>query len=232
MELTAPIESITAFERIPGLRHGFLLRTPGVDVDSPEKDAVLQRLAPSHDAARRELGMGNWPLVTSVQVHGANIHQVTAENLVESSQRPIPDADALATNLRGVALGIHVADCGAIWFLDPINQAIGLAHSGKKGTELGIAPQMIAFMGEAFGTRPENLQVALSPCIRPPAYEIDFAAQIREQVIGSAVPPAQYFDAGQCTSQDLSRHYSYRIEKGHTGRMLALLGWEPGEASS
>ncbi|MDB4412825.1 polyphenol oxidase family protein, partial [bacterium] len=58
----------------------------------------------------------------------------------------------------------------------------------------------------------------------PPHYEIDFAATIREQALDAGVPPTRYHDIGLCTASDLGRFYSYRIEKGNTGRMLALLG--------
>tara|TARA_R110002096_G_scaffold16106_10_gene55002 strand:+ start:12942 stop:13616 length:675 start_codon:yes stop_codon:yes gene_type:complete len=221
MALAAPIEKISALSDIPSLKHGFLLRSPGVDVDSPDKELVLSRLEASHQNARRELGMGDWPLITSTQVHGNEIFEVT-----EPTSRCIEGVDGLMTNLRGVTLGIYVADCGAVWIVDPANHALSVVHSGKKGTELGIVSRAIGLMRERYGSKPENLHVALSPCIRPPAYEIDFASQIREQILDSGVPVSQYSDSGVCTSSDLSRFYSYRLEKGHTGRMLALAGWE------
>ncbi|MFT5470790.1 MAG: copper oxidase (laccase) domain-containing protein, partial [Verrucomicrobiales bacterium] len=64
------------------------------------------------------------------------------------------------------------------------------------------------------------------PCIRPPAYEIDFAAQIRLDCLAAGIPDSQFHDDGQCTSRDLEKYYSYRVEKGKTGRMLALIGYE------
>ncbi|MEM1297290.1 MAG: polyphenol oxidase family protein [Verrucomicrobiota bacterium] len=221
MPVAAPIEQISALSSIPGLKHGFLLRTPGIEVDSPDKNAVLSRLESSHQEARNELGMGDWPLVTSSQIHGNEVFEVT-----EPKTQFIEGVDGLITNLQAVALGVHVADCGAVWIVDPLNLAVGMVHSGKKGTELGIVPRAISRLQERYGSLAGNLQVSLGPCIRPPAYEIDFAAQIRDQVIGAGVPETQFHDAGICTSSDLSRFYSYRIEKGHTGRMLALVGWE------
>jgi copper oxidase (laccase) domain-containing protein len=64
--------------------------------------------------------------------------------------------------------------------------------------------------------------VQLSPCIRPPHYEVDFAAQIIKQCRDRGVQ--QIHDSGKCTASDLASYYSYRMEKGRTGRMLALLG--------
>jgi hypothetical protein len=97
-------------------------------------------------------------------------------------------------------------------------------HSGKKGSELGIASEGLRLMQEHFGSRPENVRVQLAPCIRPPAYEVDFASQIRQSCLEAGVLPENYADCGLCTSSDLARYYSYRMEKGRTGRMLALLG--------
>ena len=87
-----------------------------------------------------------------------------------------------------------------------------------------ITGTAIRAMREHFGTRPENLVVQLSPCIRPPAYEVDFAAAIRCQAREAGLRAENIHDDGICTSSDPRRFYSYRIEKGRTGRMFALLG--------
>ena len=80
-------------------------------------------------------------------------------------------------------------------------------------------------MGEAFGSQPAEMLVRLSPCIRPPAYEVDIAAMIRSQAIAAGVPESSVFDDGICTTSAPDRYYSYRAEKGATGRMFAVLGW-------
>ncbi len=61
----------------------------------------------------------------------------------------------------------------------------------------------------------------LGPCIRPPWYETDFAAEIVRQLRAAGVGRVE--DGGTCTAADPERYYSYRREKGQTGRMLALL---------
>ena len=72
-----------------------------------------------------------------------------------------------------------------------------------------------------FGCAPGKMIVQLSPCIRPPHYETDFAALIRRDCAAAGVQ--QVFDCGTCTGANVDRYYSYRLEKGQTGRMLALL---------
>jgi copper oxidase (laccase) domain-containing protein len=128
------------------------------------------------------------------------------------------------TNVPGTLLGIHVADCGPIYLVDPGHEAIALLHSGKNGTAANIIGQAIAAMGAAYGTRPQDLIVQLGPCIRPPAYEVDFPSQIHIDALSAGVPPSQYYDCGLCTHQDAHNYYSYRRDLGHTGRLLALLG--------
>jgi copper oxidase (laccase) domain-containing protein len=129
--------------------------------------------------------------------------------------------DGLITADPCVALGIYVADCCAVYFADQRTGAVGLSHSGKKGSELGIATETLRQMEQYFGTRPADVIVQLSPCIRPPAYEVDFAAQVRAQCAAAGV--GSVVDDLECTSQDLARFYSYRVEKGMTGRMLAVI---------
>jgi copper oxidase (laccase) domain-containing protein len=139
--------------------------------------------------------------------------------------REFRGCDGLITNQRGIALGIYVADCCAVYIVDPKTPAIGLVHSGRKGTELGVVPNAIREMIDRFGSDATNMIVQLSPCIRPPHYEIDFAADIVRQC--RALGVREIHDPGVCTACDLKRYYSYRAEKGKTGRMLALIGLNP-----
>ncbi len=129
--------------------------------------------------------------------------------------------DGLITNLPNQLLAIYVADCAAIYLVDPVARAIGLLHSGKKGTEGNILREAVIEMQRHYGTKPGDLVCVVSPCIRPPDYDVDFAATIRDQA--SELGIANFHDSCQNTAADLILHYSYRIEKGQTGRMLALL---------
>jgi len=57
----------------------------------------------------------------------------------------------------------------------------------RRGTEGNIVGETIGCLGKRFGSQPENLIVQLGPCIRPPHYEIDFAAEIGRQARDSGV---------------------------------------------
>ena len=212
-----PIERFAALDAIPTIQHAFIRRVAGVDVASDKAEA-LRRLDGIHREARRSLGVGDLPFITTEQVHGREIAVIDQP---ATGDHRFDGCDGLITNQRGVLLGIYVADCGAVFLVDPVRRAIALVHSGKKGTELGIVARAIDLMHERFGSTPEDLIVQLSPCIRPPHYEIDFASDIVRQCRERGVQ--QVHDSGTCTACDLDGYYSYRAEKSRTGRMVALL---------
>ncbi len=212
-----PIETFPALDRV-GLRHGFVRRIPGIEL-SQDKATVLENLDESHRQARADLGLLDRKFVTARQVHGNKIAIVTSQIATDHC---FEACDGLLTDRRDVCLGIYVADCCAVYLIDRKVRAIGLVHSGKKGTALGVVRTAIDEMRERFAVEPDNLIAQLSPCIRPPHYEIDFAAEIVRQCRAAGV--GEIHDEGVCTACDLERYYSYRAEKGRTGRMLALLG--------
>ena len=210
-------EQFPALNALPGVAHGFTLRVAGIEM-STDKMEALARLDRVHREVRSENGLTDAPFITAQQIHGAHIGVVDhAVSKGECFER----CDGLITNQPGVCLGIYVADCCAVYLVDPIRNAIGLVHSGKKGTELGVVSNAIRSMAEHFGSRASDLVVQLSPCIRPPHYEIDFAADIVRQCRNLGVVAVH--DSGVCTACNLDRYYSYRAEKGRTGRMLAFL---------
>jgi copper oxidase (laccase) domain-containing protein len=213
-----PIEQFQALKDAAVCRHAFITRIADIDA-SHKKSEALKRLEAAHREIRNTIGVGDWPLLTAQQIHGDKIAFVDAP---VKSDEEFSGCDGIITNQHGVALGIYVADCCAVYIVDPKTPAIGLVHSGRQGSELGVVPNAITQMIECFGSNPTELTIQLSPCIRPPHYEIDFAAKIIEQCRDQGV--RKIHDSGVCTACDLEHYYSYRAEKGRTGRMLALLG--------
>lgn len=211
------LEFFPALQALGTVRHAFIGRIAGIDV-ATDREEALARLDQVHRNFRQRLGLGGMAFATAEQVHGNSI-AIVVEPMAQD--RCFDGADGLVTNQSGLALGIYVADCCAVFIVDPVRGAIGLVHSGKKGTELGIAPNAIDKMQKEFGSMPRDLVVQISPCIRPPHYEVDFASEIIRQARSCGVE--QIADTGRCTACDLHSYYSYRAEKGRTGRMLALL---------
>ncbi|MDG1072442.1 MAG: polyphenol oxidase family protein [Akkermansiaceae bacterium] len=204
---------------IEGVCADFVERVSGVPT-STNKEETLSKLLPHHTLAALKLGYTSTHLAE--QVHGPKIITVTPDTPLISN-----GADGLISNSPGTLLGIHVADCGAVYLVDQRSKAIALLHSGKKGTEANITGQAIERMTQEFDSNPADLIAILAPCIRPPHYEIDFASTIREQALAAGISTDSYYDKNLCTASNLERYYSYRIEKGNTGRMLALLGILP-----
>ena len=215
-----PFEQFPALSAIGICRHSFTQRIPGINV-LHDKAEVLERLDVAHREIRNAIGIGDWPLFTAEQIHGNNIAVIDScsRGLVG---REFPACDGIITNQRGTALGIYVADCCAVYLVDPKTSAIGLVHSGRKGTELGVVTNAVLEMADHFGSNPANMVVQLSPCIRPPHYEVDFAVEIIRQC--RTLGLKQIHDSRICTACDLDQYYSYRAEKGKTGRMLAVIG--------
>jgi len=209
-----PFETLPALSALP-IIHAFTGRVPGLDVKI-DRAAALQRLATHHEEIRSHIGAGGHRYVTAEQVHGAEIAVVRA-----GAGGPFPGVDGLVTDDPRVCLGIYVADCGPVWLVDPQRRAIGCVHSGRKGTQLGVVPAAIDAMVRHFGCDPSKMIAQLGPCIRPPHYEVDFAAEIIRQCHDAGL--TQVHDCGHCTATHEQRYYSYRREKGQTGRMVALL---------
>lgn len=199
-----------------GAKARFIGRLKGVDVDT-DRLATLSRLEPKHRTSVQAMGYSWGRCWRAEQVHGAEIAVVRGDGA-----KVVEGVDGLVSDDPSVVLGIYVADCGVVYLLDKKTRAFGLVHSGKKGTEGEIVKRALAVMAEEYGSKAEDVLAVLGPCIRPPAYEVDFAAEIQRQC--QSVGVGEYRDCGICTSSDLDSYYSYRIEMGATGRMLALLG--------
>lgn len=80
--------------------------------------------------------------------------------------------DALVTNRRGLYISIKVADCYPVYLIDTETPALGLAHSGWRGTKEKIAVATLECMKEFFNTKVENIWVALGPGVSPEIYEV------------------------------------------------------------
>lgn len=221
-----PVEHFPALAAVPGSVHGFTTRVSGIDVrqDKPE---ALRRLDAIHRTVREECGIGAAPFLSAEQVHG---NQVQVIDRPPETDQCFERCDGLITNQLSTCLGIYVADCCAVYLVDPVRSCLGLVHSGRKGTELNITGRAIDLMQERFGSRPEDLIVQLSPCIRPPHYEVDFAADIVRVCRERGVMEIHH--SAVCTASDLERYYSYRAEKGKTGRMLAFLAMKSDAGAS
>jgi len=207
---------------IPGVRAGWVERIPDLTLTGDRDDAMM-RLRPHHSTAVQNFGGPNSHWWRAEQIHGTAVALIPgAPQVIAPDGMPVvPNADGLITRNPNTVLAIYVADCGPIWLADRKTGAIGLLHSGKKGTEGNILTIALGQMSRHFGTHPNDVVAVLGPCIRIPDYDVDFASQIGEQAKNSGI--GSYLDCGLNTATDLKRFYSYRREMGKTGRMMAMI---------
>ena len=132
----------------------------------------------------RILGCGPEDMTASQQTHTTNIRKVTDTDRGKGVTKPLDyqNVDGLMTNEPGLALVTFFADCVPLLFVDPVHHAIGSAHSGWRGTAVKMGQCMVTAMGEAFGTKPEELHAAIGPSICQACYEV--SGDVAEQFIG------------------------------------------------
>ncbi len=211
---------------VAGVRAGWVGRIPGI-ATAVERDEAMRRLRGAHEKVLGGVvGGGGW--WRAEQVHGSSVAVVPGAATVVAADglRVVRGVVGLVRGVGGVVMAVYVADCGPVWLADRVSGAIGIVHSGKKGTAGNILGAAVRVMAENFATRPENLVAVLGPCIRPPHYETDFAAEIARQAEAAGI--GEYHDCGCDTAADLGKYYSYRMEQGHTGRMLAWIARRQG----
>lgn len=214
-DLTCPIDEFPELEKLAPVRAIFLKKIPGIDV-ATDRESALRRLGSIHEATLVAQGFSISTFARAEQVHGCHVAFVHKDAPMLS-----PGCDALVTTDPSIGLGIYVADCAAVYIADRHGRGIAIAHSGRKGTELGIVPKTIESLRAATGSSAIDLVLQISPCIRPPHYEVDFAADIRRQAYAAGL--RHIYDDLRCTASQHAEYYSYRLEKGRTGRLLAAM---------
>lgn len=126
--------------------------------------------------------------VCTDQTHTTNVLRVgkAEKGYGVTREKPYTDVDGLITNEIGVILSTFYADCVPLYFVDPVNKAIGLSHSGWRGTVGRMGQKTLEAMREAFGTKPEDVYAAIGPSICQECYEIseDVAMHFYEEFQG------------------------------------------------
>ena len=130
------------------------------------------------------LDLQGYPCATLWQVHGADIAVFDQHDewrtdwafhsYYEQTWTPqsIHKADAIITKQQRVAISLSFADCVPILLYDPIEQVIGIAHGGWRGTARGIAAATVDAMAERFGCQPGNIYAGIGPSIGSCCYEV------------------------------------------------------------
>lgn len=138
------------------------LNLAGFDQDSAEN---------IHENRRRFIGTlgGNWTLAACWQVHGNDML------ILRDPQDPRPEderCDALATNMKGLLLGVKTADCVPVILGDSRSGACAAVHAGWRGTLAEIVKRALARMSEEFGTDSRDVRAAIGPAALGCCYEV------------------------------------------------------------
>jgi YfiH family protein len=199
IEQSTPFLTFPSLSSIDFITHGFSTRIGGVSEgylgtmnlgftngDEPNKvDENYRRICGS-------LGLPYDALVLSDQVHNTKIKVVTKEDKGKGIHkvRDYSGIDGLITNEKGIPLVTFYADCVPLYFVDPENRAIGLSHSGWRGTVNRMGNVTLQGMSENYGTKPENVVVLIGPSICQDCYEVseDVAEAFRREFPVSQLP--------------------------------------------
>lgn len=170
-----------SFEQFPDIVHCFSTRLGGVS-EGIFASMNLSFTRGDEEAAVKEnyrrlgeaVGFFVEDIVTSDQTHTANVRLVGAEDRGNGVTRPrsYQDVDGMITNVPGVVLCTFYADCVPLYFVDPVHKAIGLSHSGWRGTVGKIGKVTIEKMKAQFGSAPEDIFTAIGPSICQDCYEV------------------------------------------------------------
>lgn len=194
-------------------------------------------------------------MVCSDQTHTDHIRLVTAEDRGKGvvSPKDYRDVDGLITNEKGVVLCTFFADCVPLFFVDPVKKAIGLSHSGWRGTVQKIGKKTVEEMGRAYGTDPKDIYAAVGPSIcqdcyevsgdvaeefrnafpqmderscyptKPGKYQLDLWEANRQVMLEAGIPEEQIEVTDLCTCCNPRLLFSHRASCGKRGNLGAFM---------
>ena len=186
-----PYISYRILDDIPWLKNAVSTRLGGVSKDylasmnlGFNRGDLDENVIRNHEIFANVIGVNPKNIVTGNQTHTTNVKVVTKDDCGKGiyRDRNYTDIDGLITNEKGIVLATYYADCVSLLIVDTKNKAIGLSHSGWRGTVGKIGKVTIEKMGELYGTKPEDIVACIGPSICQKCYEIseEVAVQFKE----------------------------------------------------
>ena len=186
-----PYISYRILDDIPWLKNAVSTRLGGVSKDylasmnlGFNRGDLDENVIRNHEIFANVIGVNPKNIVTGNQTHTTNVKVVTKDDCGKDiyRDRNYTDIDGLITNEKGIVLATYYADCVPLLIVDTKNKAIGLSHSGWRGTVGKIGKVTIEKMGELYGTKPEDIVACIGPSICQKCYEIseEVAVQFKE----------------------------------------------------
>lgn len=176
-----PFLQFDALNRESWLVHGFSTRMGGVSTGCFAsmnlgflKKEPYETVAENYRRFGAAVGFDWKRAVLSWQTHTTNVRLVTAADAGKGTvrERDYRDVDGLITREPGIALVTFFADCVPLYFADPQHHAVGLSHSGWRGTVARMGARTLEAMRESFGTCPEDVTAVIGPSICADCFEV------------------------------------------------------------
>lgn len=184
LSMEVPYITFPVLSKLSFVCHGFSTRLGGVSegifstmnfgVDTSPYQDEPNNIKENYIRIAKSMGVDPHSFVISRQVHKTNIRMVDENDRGKGLYTPTDysEIDGLITNKPGITLVTKYADCVPLYFVDPKNRAIGLTHSGWRGTVKKIGKITVEEMRKAFGSNPEDIIAVVGPSIGPECYEI------------------------------------------------------------
>lgn len=156
--------------RLGGVSEG-IYRSMNLSFTRGDKEEAVQENYRRLGAA---VGFSPEDIVTSNQTHTTNVRVVeeTDRGCGVTKPRKFEDVDGMITNISGIILATFYADCVPLYFIDPVHKAIGLSHSGWRGTVGKMGRVTIEKMQQEYGSDPSEIYAAVGPSICQSCYEV------------------------------------------------------------
>lgn len=259
-----PFLTFTPLDKFDFIRHAFSTRFGGVSQDEfstmnlsfTQSDLCVhidpkENIFENYRRFCKAVGVDMSDIVMTHQDHRDVVRSVTSDQkgIGLFQKHDLLSVDALVTNEKNLALVTFHADCTPIYFVDPVKKAIGLAHSGWRGTVQKIVKKTVEKMTKCFGTDPHDLVCVIGPTIGQCCYEVDqkvadkFADLSNDVLVSkgngkymldlvaankkilhqAGVDHEKIFSSGICTKCAHDILFSHRYAEGKRGTMIAML---------
>lgn len=176
-----PYISYRALADIKWLKNGFSTRLGGVSEGVLStmnlgfgRNDLPENVVKNHEIIANAIGFTPENIVASKQTHTTNVKIVSKKDCVKGiyRERDYDDVDGMITNEKGIVLATYFADCVPLYMVDTKNKAIGLSHSGWRGTVGKIGKVTLDLMKETYGTNPKDVIACIGPSICRDCYEV------------------------------------------------------------
>ncbi|HCL00373.1 MAG TPA: peptidoglycan editing factor PgeF [Candidatus Marinimicrobia bacterium] len=223
--------------------HGFSARTGGISRNEfhslnlgfsvgDDEDNVLY----NRQKFYRHLQMQPDRTAEGEQVHGNRVQIVENPGVFRGT-------DALVTVKKRLPLIIKTADCAAVILFDSGQSVVAAVHAGWRSVNRDILENTIQVMVDSYHCQQADIIAVIGPSIHPCCYEVqedvrnlfpgnvviqrdskyylDVPGAIRMRLIARGINSDHIDDSGLCTACEEDLFFSYRRDRGQTGRMMA-----------